>query len=98
MPRSSVQTFDDPGQLQAALRTGNGKSQTDPYIRTPNPLFNYSLPQLRDANVARNLGMLLGLPGLWSLAPLTGILLLLTLAWRYAARLPFSGRAAHAQG
>jgi hypothetical protein len=37
---------------------------------TPNPLFNYSLPQLWSGNVARNLGMAIGLRGVLSLVPL----------------------------
>lgn len=37
---------------------------------TPNPLFDLSLPRLADGDIARNLGMLLGLPGWASLLPL----------------------------
>ncbi len=37
---------------------------------TPNPLFNYSLPYWREGNIARNLGMALGLKGVASLLPL----------------------------
>ena len=51
---------------------------------TPSPLFNYSVPHLTNGNVARNLGMALGLHGLWSLAPLATALLILTLLWRRA--------------
>ncbi len=41
---------------------------------TPNPLFNYSLPYWREGNIARNLGMALGLKGISSLLPLLVIL------------------------
>ncbi|RMF41200.1 MAG: hypothetical protein D6755_12845, partial [Anaerolineae bacterium] len=41
---------------------------------TPNPLFNYSLPYWREGNIARNLGMALGLKGISSLLPLLMIL------------------------
>lgn len=37
---------------------------------TPNPLFNYSLPNLAAGNIARNVGMMLKLPGWASLLPL----------------------------
>jgi hypothetical protein len=53
---------------------------------TPNPLFNYSIPHLMNGNVARNLGMALGLPGLWSLLPLLSLLALLAALWRLAER------------
>ena len=36
---------------------------------TPNPLFDYSLPHWADGNIARNLGMALGLKGVLSLLP-----------------------------
>jgi len=41
---------------------------------TPNPLFRYSLPRLLVGDVARNLGMMVGLPGWASLAALVVIL------------------------
>jgi len=41
---------------------------------TPNPLFNYSLPQLAAGNIARNAGMVLGLHGWASLIPLLVVL------------------------
>jgi hypothetical protein len=37
---------------------------------TPNPLFNYSLPNLAAGNIARNVGMVFELPGWASLLPL----------------------------
>jgi len=37
---------------------------------TANPLFNYSLPSLARGDIARNVGMVLGLPGWFSLLPL----------------------------
>jgi hypothetical protein len=37
---------------------------------TPNPLFDFSLPRLAASDIARNLGMVLGLGGFASLAPL----------------------------
>lgn len=47
---------------------------------TPNPLFNYSLPHLAAGNIARNMGMALGLRGWASLAPLAGFLFVMLLA------------------
>lgn len=44
---------------------------------TINPLFNYSLPALARNDIARNVGMALGLDGWASLIPLLGIELLL---------------------
>jgi hypothetical protein len=41
---------------------------------TPNPLFNYSLPNLTADNIARNAGMLLRLSGWTSLLPLAAIM------------------------
>ncbi len=41
---------------------------------TPNPLFNYSLPYWREGNIARNLGMALGLKGIASLLPVLVVL------------------------
>lgn len=43
----------------------------------PVPLFNYSLPYLVGGNIARNLGMALGLRGWFSLIPLAAGLLLM---------------------
>jgi hypothetical protein len=37
---------------------------------TPNPLFDYSLPKFMAGDIARNLGMGMGLSGHWSLVPL----------------------------
>jgi hypothetical protein len=48
---------------------------------TPDPLFNYSLPRLMAGDVARNLGMALGLSRLTSLIPLVVMLTLCTLFW-----------------
>lgn len=44
---------------------------------TLNPLFNYSLPRLLHGDIARNPGLLLGLPGAASLLPLAVVLALL---------------------
>ncbi len=41
---------------------------------TPNPLFNYSLPRWAAGDIARNLGMALGLKGAASLLPLAAAL------------------------
>jgi len=41
-----------------------------------NPLVSYSIPNLLAGNIARNAGMLLGLPGWLSLGPLLALLLL----------------------
>ncbi len=41
---------------------------------TPNPLFDYSLPYWREGNIARNLGMALGLKGILSLLPVAAVL------------------------
>ncbi len=41
---------------------------------TLNPLFNYSLPRVLGGDVARNPGLLLGLPGLASVLPLLALL------------------------
>lgn len=48
---------------------------------TPNPLFNYSLPNLLNGDVARNLGMVLGQSGVNSLVPLCVLLAILTFGW-----------------
>ena len=49
------------------LETIGGQSFPD---WTPNPLFNYSLPKFLAGDIARNLGMGVGLRGHWSLLPL----------------------------
>lgn len=51
---------------------------------THNPLFNYSLPLLLSGHIARNAGMVLGLTGWASLAPLLGVLGVYTgwIAWQ----------------
>ena len=41
----------------------------------PNPVIEYSWPAIASGDVARNVGMLAGLPGAWSLLPL-GVMLL----------------------
>lgn len=47
-----------------------------------NPLVEYALPNWQRGNIARNLGMFLGLPGVVSLLPLVmGIVLLLAALW-----------------
>jgi hypothetical protein len=47
-----------------------------------NPLLEYALPNWMEGNIARNMGTLLGLNGLWSLAPLFVLLLLFyALGW-----------------
>lgn len=52
-----------------------------------NPLFEYSLPNLAAGDVARNLGMVIGLRGLVSMLPLAATLLILIglLAWNLRA-------------
>jgi hypothetical protein len=44
---------------------------------TENPLFNYSIPHLLNANIARNWGMALGLSGWMSLIPLMLFMILI---------------------
>jgi hypothetical protein len=46
---------------------------------TPNPLFNFSIPNLLAGNVARSLGMALGLRGLVSVLPLLVFIFLMVL-------------------
>ncbi len=59
---------------------------------TPNPLFNYSLPYWREGNIARNLGMALGLEGAASLLPLLVILAALgARVWREAYEVQSTG-------
>ncbi|MGD1993862.1 MAG: hypothetical protein PVI59_11775 [Anaerolineae bacterium] len=49
------------------IETISGQSLPD---FTPNPLFNYSLPRLISGDIARNVGMVLGLSRWYSLIPL----------------------------
>ncbi len=51
---------------------------------TPNPLFNYSIPRFASGDIARNLGMSLGLRSFWSLVPLAGGLVIIALLWACA--------------
>lgn len=51
-----------------------------------NPLFTYSLPNLLDGNIARNLGMALGLSGWGSLLPLVLIFIVLMVLFSLATR------------
>jgi hypothetical protein len=44
-----------------------------------NPLFSYSLPLFQQGNIARNYGIIAGLPGLLSLIPL--IVALALISW-----------------
>jgi len=55
---------------------------------TPNPLINYSLPHLAAGNIARNLGMMLGLHGWASLVPLAGFLFVMLLVMAIQIRAP----------
>ena len=48
---------------------------------TANPLFDLSLPKLLSGDVARNAGMVLGLRGWSSLAPLLGAGLAAAIVW-----------------
>jgi hypothetical protein len=60
------------------LETISGQSFPD---WTPNPLFNYSLPRFAAGDIARNLGMIIGLRGVISLVPL--FLILVAIGWLY---------------
>jgi hypothetical protein len=64
---------------------------------TVEPLFKYSLPHLLASNIARNLGMVLGLRGWLSLLPLAGFLALMAAAlirrFRAQASVPLTGMA-----
>jgi branched-subunit amino acid ABC-type transport system permease component len=52
-----------------------------------NPLIEYAWPNWRRGNIARNLGMLLHLPSLWSLLPLlVAVAVLLVVLWSLAKR------------
>ncbi len=56
-----------------------------------NPLLEYALPNWLEGNIARNLGTILGLPGIWSLAPLLILFLLFIAAgWIAFRRRSFS--------
>jgi len=50
---------------------------------TPNPLFDYSIPRFASGNIARNLGMILGLHSFWSLVPLAAALGVIALLWAH---------------
>jgi hypothetical protein len=70
------------------IETISGQSFPD---WTLNPLFNYSLPKFASGDIARNLGMGLGLHGHWSLIPLTIVFLGIALLWsRTTSRQPTS--------
>ena len=60
--------------------------QLFPADRFRRPLLDYAWPHLRDGDVARNAGMLLGLHGWWSILPLLLLCGVLTAVWRRAAR------------
>ncbi len=47
------------------------------------PLRDYALPLLAQGNIARNLGIILGLRGGWSLLPLVVILTIIGVSWRW---------------
>ncbi len=52
-----------------------------------NPLIEYSWPHMISGDVARNWGMLIGLPGAWSLLPLMGLIALACGAiWFFTAK------------
>jgi hypothetical protein len=46
-----------------------------------NPLVEYALPRWLAGDIARNLGAVLGLSGLWSLLPWIAVLILIELVW-----------------
>jgi hypothetical protein len=50
---------------------------------TVNPLVNYSIPNLVAGDIARNLGMAVGLSGFKSLIPLLAVLVIITLLWKF---------------
>ncbi len=52
----------------------------------PNALMDYSLPRILAGDIARNVGMVLGLRGWSSLIPLLGILFVLTMGWVFWER------------
>jgi hypothetical protein len=63
--------------------------QSFPPENQANPLFEYSLPRLFAGDIARNIGMILGLGGLQSLIPLAVLvvgLLVLIARLSYASR------------
>jgi hypothetical protein len=52
-----------------------------------NPLIEYSWPHIVSGDVARNWGMIIGLPGAWSLLPLIGLIAVAFGAtWFFTAR------------
>jgi hypothetical protein len=60
------------------IETISGQSFPD---WTLNPLFNYSLPKFVSGDIARNLGMGLGLHGHWSLIPLVIVVVVIASFW-----------------
>lgn len=46
-----------------------------------NPLIEYAWPNWQNGNIARNLGTILGLQGLWSLLPLLSFITLIVVGW-----------------
>ncbi len=56
-----------------------------------NPLIEYAWPNWQVGNIARNFGTVLGLPGLWSLALLLIILMLIGLGWGVLSQRSESG-------
>jgi hypothetical protein len=51
-----------------------------------NPLLDYSLPNIQSGNIARNLGTIIGLSGLWSLVPLILLLGIVLAGYLYTNR------------
>jgi hypothetical protein len=66
-----------------ALRLAGQQFPADRFRR---PLIDYAWPYLREGEVARNAGMLLGLHGWWSILPLLLLCGVLAAVWRRAAR------------
>jgi hypothetical protein len=60
--------------------------QSYPSDTISNPLLDYAWPNWLAGNIARNLGTILKLKGVWSLAPLLIILLCLAALWIYSVR------------
>ncbi|MFN3332222.1 MAG: hypothetical protein ACK47M_06910, partial [Caldilinea sp.] len=50
-----------------------------------NPWVDHVLPNWATGNIARNLGVILGLEGVWSLAPLFVVLAITTVVWFWLA-------------
>ena len=73
-----------PAELEAIRRSMS--HQLFPADRFRRPLLDYAWPHLRDGDVARNAGMLLGLHGWWSILPLLLLCGVLAAVWRRAAR------------